>query len=356
MSNRDLIVNALKNINPSDALTERVASMNFDEKKHVKIHKKRIIAAIIAVIVMLTMSITVCSATGILNFNSIFDKNAKVNDIEYGESLMSNVTDFSYEICDNRYEISLAGVSATVKRLMIAVDFTKTDGSNFKTGEIEEFFSASNYNVLINGEHVKYGISFSCDYSSENSFRQIYEMTIDELSDAVTPIEISYSDNYNAEDIIFRVNFNIVPTNSAVASKAYDGKGGSCEIYVDVTDNVLNVLDTFTVMVNLDNITADSSGIYISGGSYAIPEKYADSRHLNRSKSNSILCILNDGTEIPLGVAGGSARSNSPNNNSEWTIEHHDYYYLDPASGEAIYLDINDVAAFSVNGKVFSLN
>jgi len=99
---------------------------NMENKKSISI--KRPIIAVAAAISVLSLGVVTATAAGLINFNTIFGRQIKVETEELGAALIGNAENISYSVSDG-YEIKLNGITGDKEIIFANLEIFRTDGT-----------------------------------------------------------------------------------------------------------------------------------------------------------------------------------------------------------------------------------
>ncbi len=362
MNNRDLIKNSLKNISPSESLTERTINMEHREHNFKLKPVKKIVGIIAAAIAVITTGTAVCAATGILDFDDIFSFANVTADREFGNAVTGSFKDFRYE-CTDGYIIEPVAISATANKVLLTIDISREDGRKINRSGIDISQYIYGTNIYIDGEMSMEGFSFTRINSPDNSAHELlcYEIeTITHNISEETEIRIlqpsDLSGNIDADDgkLYYDISFRVISSETAVSSKKMTSESVIINIPFDVETSEEKI-DTINIDVTYTDIRIDPSGVYMNGY-YTIPEKYYRDNPYNQycfSENIELKCILADGTEFPV---SSNHSGTTFMNETEYTIENYEYNFSGENEAVKVYRDISDVIAVSINGTVIKLS
>lgn len=133
-----------------EGVLRKAENMNENKKK---LNAKPMIAAAAAV-AALSVGVTAAAATGLIDFNKIFDGLISAESETLGGNLASEMTDFRYEVSDPDYVIVPNGVTGTASNICISFDIERADGQPVKdfmlrNGRGKELVTAMDWNVAV---------------------------------------------------------------------------------------------------------------------------------------------------------------------------------------------------------------
>lgn len=106
-----------------------------------------------AAVAALSVGVTAAATTGLIDFNKIFGGLISAEDDTVGGNLVSEITDFRYEVSDSDYIIVPNGVTGTASNICVSFDIERADGQPVKdfmlrNGSGKELVTAMDYNVV----------------------------------------------------------------------------------------------------------------------------------------------------------------------------------------------------------------
>lgn len=134
MNNNEIIKKAFEQITPSEELVDSVLAVESETFKPEKIRPKRkisvkrVVTAVCAACAIVAGGITAAAVTGILSFETVFEKYIIVKDSELANSLAGTVSNFKYKVSDEDYKIDVKGVTGTAKNVIFIAEISRKDG------------------------------------------------------------------------------------------------------------------------------------------------------------------------------------------------------------------------------------
>ncbi len=387
-----------------EGVLRKAENMNENKKK---LNAKPMIAAAAAV-AALSVGVTAAAATGLIDFNKIFDGLISAESETLGGNLASEMTDFRYEVSDSDYIIVPNGVTGTASNICVSFDIERADGQSVKdfmlrNGSGKELVTAMDWNVMAD-----YTQSFGSaldDYSvvvnDEGDLTVMLSVTYSIPVDECT-VRIMGSDLFEEKELIrFREDNNVweyfvdadgkpIYHGQDVSSLAYDtalfGYGAKERKDIDMSeiryfeldwgvefvytpsesamqtltasDVSATYMEPVTVwgesdMLDASEIECTVKNIEVSGtgGSIeydrdpAYETQYNEDKICSEFDQYDILLLTDSGKEIRAEFELGTGAGNT---------QKFFFKYVDD-KGERIAVDINTVTAISVNGVEYDL-
>ena len=380
---------------------------NMDNNKK-KFNARPVVAAAAAV-AALSVGVTAAASTGLIDFNKIFGGLISAEDETVGGNLVSEMSEFRYEVSDSDYIIVPNGVTGTASNICVSFDIERADGQPVKdfmlrNGSGKELVTAMDYNVVIDTTQ-GFGSGLD-DYSvvvnDEGDLTVMLSVTYSIPVDECT-VRIMGSDLFDERELIlFREDNNVweyfvdadgqpIHHGQDVSSLAYDtalfGFGAKERKDIDMSEiryfeldwgvefvytpsesamqtlTVADVSQTYmepvTVwgesdMLDASEIECTVKNIEVSGtGGFieydrdpAYEALYNEDKICSEFDQYDILLLTDSGKEIRAEFELGTGAGNS---------QKFFFTYFDN-KGERIAVDISTVTAISVNGVVYELN
>lgn len=387
-----------------EGVLRKAENMNENKKK---LNAKPMLAAAAAV-AALSVGVTAAAATGLIDFNKIFDGLISAEDETMGGSLASEMTDFRYEVSDSDYIIVPNGVTGTASNICVSFDIERADGqpvSDFmlRNGSGKELVTAMDYNVVTDttqgfGSGLdEYSVVVNDEGDLTVMLSVTYTIPVDECK-----VRIMGSDLFEEKELIrFREENNVweyfvdadgqpIHHGQNVSSLAYDtalfGFGAKERKDIDMSEiryfeldwgvefvytpsesamqtlTVADVSQTYmepvTVWGESDKLTASEiectvQSIEISGAGGSIEYDrdpafealYNEDKICSEFDQYDILLLTDSGKEIRAEFELGTGAGNT---------QKFYFRYVDD-KGERIAVDITTVTAISVNGVEYEL-
>ncbi len=132
---------------------ERVLRKAENMENNKKKFNARPVMVAAAAVAALSVGVTAAATTGLIDFNKIFGGLISAEDETVGGNLVSEITDFRYEVSDSDYIIVPNGVTGTASNICVSFDIERTDGQPVKdfmlrNGSGKELVTAMDYNVV----------------------------------------------------------------------------------------------------------------------------------------------------------------------------------------------------------------
>lgn len=379
---------------------------NMDTEKK-RISFKKPLAVVGAAAAVLTAGVTAGAAAGLIDFNAIFGGNITADNEILGESLVSEMSDFRYEVSEEDYIIVPKGMTGTSKSMCVSFDIERADGkpvSDFflttaDTNELasnlvcsaprliedRESFSSGldDISISVNEDgniSVTLMMTYSMDIAGETIriigsdlyeveelilFREqqdVFDHFIDEAGTCISAYETEglvydsdfFRDNERADvdesglilhELDWGIEFVYTPTETATESVHAK----------DLTENyfvsaiVHETQKTTTLEVDATDIEAGSTMLYIS-------YKYADSAVSEDGMDNKMMINdpevtvqLADGRNISAHFEFGTGEKLSDGTWADCMA----MYYTD--GKDKLALDVKDIVSVTVNGVVYHI-
>ena len=387
-----------------EGVLRKAENMNENKKK---LNAKPMIAAAAAV-AALSVGVTAAAATGLIDFNKIFNGLISAENETLGGNLASEMTDFRYEVSDPDYIIVPNGVTGTASNICVSFDIERADGQPVKdfmlrNGSGKELVTAMDWNVAVDTlQSFGSGLDdYSVVVNDEGDLTVMlsvtYSIPVDECK-----VRIMGSDLFEEKELIrFREDNNVweyfvdadgqpIRHGQDVSSLAYDtalfGYGAKERKDIDMSEiryfeldwgvefvytpsesamqslTAADVSQTYmepvTVWGESDMLTASEiectvKNIEISGtgGSIeydrdpAFEALYNEDKICSEFHEYDILLLTDSGKEIRAEFELGTGAGNT---------QKFYFKYVDD-KGERIAVDIGEITAISVNGVEYEL-
>ncbi len=380
---------------------------NMDNNKK-KFNARPVVAAAAAV-AALSVGVTAAASTGLIDFNKIFGGLISAEDETVGGNLVSEMSEFRYEVSDSDYIIVPNGVTGTASNICVSFDIERADGQPVKdfmlrNGSGKELVTAMDYNVVTDTiQSFGSGLDdYSVVVNDEGDLTVMLSVTYSIPVDECT-VRIMGSDLFDERELIlFREENNVweyfvdadgqpIHHGQDVSSLACDtalfGFGAKERKDIDMSEIRYFELDwgvefvytpnesalqTLTVadvsatymepvtvwdesdMLDASEIECTVKNIEVSGtGGFieydrdpAYEALYNEDKICSEFDQYDILLLTDSGKEIRAEFELGTGAGNS---------QKFFFTYFDN-KGERIAVDISTVTAISVNGVVYELN
>lgn len=436
MTNNEIIKKAFEQITPSEELVDSVLAVESETFKPEKIRPKRkisvkrVVTAVCAACAIVAGGITAAAVTGILSFETVFEKYIVVKDSELANSLAGTVSNFKYKVSDEDYKIDVKGVTGTAKNVIFIAEISRKDGepvvnhfanplpdenisldclwqeqevnllfwdslggsgSNYinDEGNIELCYEIDSDRILngrtftVSGENFYPDMAYwsfkkdnNIDYVSRNDYKgYVQRARINYAVDPLTPADVDdsgiialdleweFSFKYEASEKSLKMKSNCETEKSFVYyQNVYslvptDKRENYEAIVQDTSDNYYKRNESSLVV---QENTANNVRIEVGslGGRIRfeyLPNEYEKANFDNplaysiNPGINEVFLIMADGTERPAKFGGGSS-------GGDGTLFECDYdlsYNTEDIRKEIV--EIEDIAAISINGTVYEL-
>ncbi len=132
---------------------ERVLRKAENMENSKKKFNARPVMAAAAAVAALSVGVTAAATTGLIDFNKIFGGLISAEDETVGGNLVSEITDFRYEVSDPDYIIVPNGVTGTASNICVSFDIERADGQPVKdfmlrNGSGKELVTAMDLNLI----------------------------------------------------------------------------------------------------------------------------------------------------------------------------------------------------------------
>lgn len=194
-----------------EGVLRKAENMNENKKK---LNTRPVIIAAAAV-AALSVGVTAAATTGLIDFNKIFDGLISADDETLGGNLVSEMTDFRYEVSDPDYIIVPNGVTGTASNICVSFDIEREDRKPvmdfmLRSGSGKKLVTAMDYNVVT--DHTQSFGSGLDDYSvvvnDEGDLTVMLSLTCSIPVDECT-VRIMGSDLFDEKELIrFREDNN----------------------------------------------------------------------------------------------------------------------------------------------------
>ncbi len=380
---------------------------NMDNNKK-KFNARPVVAAAAAV-AALSVGVTAAASTGLIDFNKIFGGLISAEDETVGGNLVSEVSEFRYEVSDPDYVIVPNGVTGTASNICVSFDIERADGQPVKdfmlrNGSGKELVTAMDLNLIT--DHTQSFGGGLDDYSvvvnDEGDLTVMLSVTYSIPVDECT-VRILGSDLFDEKELIlFREENNVwehfvdadgqriyhVQDVSALAcdtvlygddgiertdidlsSISYFELDWGVEFVYAPNENAMQKLTVADVsqtymepvtvwgendMLDASEIECTVKNIEVSGTGGSIeydrdPDyeaQYNEDKICSEFDQYDIFLLTDSGKEIRAEFELGTGAGNT---------QKFYFTYVD-GKGERIAVDISTVTAISVNGVVYELN
>lgn len=330
---------------PED-MAQRVISADAAEKpKRMAFRKPAVIAATAAV--LMVGGVTAGAATGLFNFNEVFDT-VSVEDEAFGQTLLGGVSNLKATVSNDDYVVELKGVTGSHASLLANIEISRADGQpitalrdvNVGVSDIilqqTSSFSGGGWSSRINADG-----KLSIDWE--------YRLSYDDLLNGKESVEgatviggsVNFDDNGEAVPLDWKLEFDYTPSEESLRSvKAVD------------TDENCTLCSEFNEGGEHKELECDISDITLTSTFGVIRGVITDEVFLMPCREdNDIKLIKNDGTEINTKI--GSVNGDDDGNSLNFIL-----HYLE---NESIYSDelavnLAEIKAISINGTVYELS
>lgn len=407
---KDIIKKAFENVKPSEELVESVLSpQSVPVKEKRRFSGRRVLCTAAAVCGVLVCGVTAAAATGIIDFDALFGDYIVVKDSELANSLMGTVKNFKYKVSDDDYKIEIKGVTGSDRNVIVIAEISRVDGEPvidhfanpvssdeklleclwterdiFMTGysgssschineagniELYEKFEAdgtklSGKKIIVEGENFYPNFTYR-DFKNENNVDYIkwdnYNFSgyaqMDEnggiTGEHIIPADVDDS-GVIALDLEWEFSFKYTASDKSAKVKSQTAPEESFTLNQNVYNihEIHEASDIFSCAVKAvpTYIEAGSTGGIINF-EYELTE-YDNSADyvIDFFENNEVYIIFADGKRICGDFDGGSQKPFGNIYKCSYRI-----YYFDE-NDKRIFIDVEDIAAISINGTVYELN
>ena len=338
-------------------------------KKENKIFSiRKPVAAACAAVCILGVGVTAAAATGLLDFNAIFNKYISDSSAEHGSGLLAAVSSDAPETGDDIYAVRLNGVTGTDNSVMGSFELYRRDGQ-----PVSDYFINEPTSDVLRSEWHTYvlddsGIAKMPEPESGGCDMHFMDITINENGniDCFFTIDATYktseedilvslkslyakdSDDNPVPmlplDIMFR--FDYTPSETALVTKEINSSDTIVINYVSNNDST-DVYEHITP-VNSSEITAINTTIYFNNFNLdaTFGERWLE--YISNEEHNEFHMIMKDGSTVPMEVYHG----NGCGGDNPYIF--YTFMYLDENGGR-IAIDISQAEAISINGTIYPL-
>ncbi|MCM1525032.1 MAG: hypothetical protein NC120_11300 [Ruminococcus sp.] len=404
----EIIKKAFDRVRPSEELVSSV--LNFKQetvRTKKKISARHIIGTAAAVCAVLAFGVTAAAVTGLIDFNAVFGMYATVNDSELGDALFGTVTDFSYKVSDDDYQISIKGVTGTDGDIIAVAELTRKDGTpvadhfvnplpadeigldNFRSGIHTtdfEFFTGGYGSYINESGNIEIVTEFSGNKTSEaktvtvdgtnfypldayndflrennvynmdhenftgyvkreSTYENIIPADVDDSGIIVLELEWEYSFVFSPSDKARQTKFLDDPEENFVFCQGIFGTHPKEDGgRYSGEDDLLLVYEN---SADVTYIEAGSTGARVD---FVYPENEYEKTieySVHAFYNSDIYIILKDGRHMKALTENGSASRSG--DMTEWSYK---LVYADEDWGVK-YIDADDISAISINGTVY---
>lgn len=413
--NDDIIKKAFEQVKPTEELVDSVLSFKSEAVRRKKISVKRIFCTAAAACAVLVCGMTAAAVTGLIDFEAIFGDHIRVDDSELASSLVGTVSNFKYKVSDDDYKIDIKGVTGSDNAVTIVAEISRVDGEPvvkhfanpvppdernleclwseddiFLTGysgswryyineagnieifkefesesrisgkkitvEGENFYPAFAYRDFKNDCNVSYikwdDYNFSGyaqrDENGGITGEHIVPADIDDSGVIALSLEWKFSFKYTASDKSAEVKSLTAPEENFIVKPTVYGHIHQTESHH---------------LSDLDRIACEIAAVptYIEAGSIdvIINFEYEMTEYDNNpdysigffdNDSNEVYIILKDGEHVRCSLDSGSGKPDGNIYKSSCRLRYFD------ESNKRIFINVDDIAALSINGTVYELN
>lgn len=361
-----------------------------------------------AAVAALSVGVTAAATTGLIDFNKIFGGLISAEDETVGGNLVSEMTDFRYEVSDSDYVIVPNGVTGTASNICVSFDIERADGQpvadfmlrngsgkelvtamdwDVNVDTVKSFGSAlDDYSVVVNDEGdltVMLSVTYSTDiaecsvrilgsdlfdekelirFREENNVHEAFVDTdglpIYHGKDVSTLVhEIAFYEYGTDErkevdtseicyfELDWGVEFTYTPSAAAMQTLTAAEFSQTYMEPVTVWDDS-GMLDTSEIECTVKNIEVSGTGGFIEyDRNPAYEALYNEDKICSEFDQYDILLLTDSGKEIRAEFELGTGAGNT---------QKFLFSYVD-SKGERIAVDISTVTAISVNGVIYEL-
>lgn len=391
MNYKKLFEQSFKSVVPSKdskaimkSVIERTERTNMENTKKKGIRKPFV--AVAAAAAAVALGITGAAAAGIIDFNEIFGNEIKT-EIEDSYLLMSRTENVEAYTSDEDYNVTLLGVTGGNDVAIMSIEISRKDGK-----PVTDYFVNRNDNSTLFGF-----ISAECNWENPDTDSRYYSSArINEAGNIVATAELSvefdrlddislagrkisitgngfypgedlfnYIDEIGAERTDFGASYSdgtqadissvaSLPLEWSLSFDYYPSESSAQRLHIKEADKEKKITlkrkpiegEMIEYKVTVRNIEL--------GCTRAIVELREEKQEFPFSfPDNTILLITRDGKEISADFSGGMSRSYEDYEISQQNLK----YYSESSEQGYIRLavDVNEIAAISINGEIFEL-
>lgn len=381
----------------------RKAEIMKENTTHKKLNKP--VIAVCASVGIIAAGATGAAAAGLLDFNSLFGGIVTTDSQQLGEQLIGDAADVSISCSDEQYEVQLKGVTGTEDHIVASIEISRRDGGRVITnvedplGSVMWSFSSDDgtmleYNVsdssmtvnsegaveitldldgriderytggALNGSHIT--ITGDNLYDSrdivkvltpdQNNERMHWQTVGDKFGMLIDPTGEAHSMDYMAKvQLEWSIEFDYHPSQKSLDSLTATDLSQPCTIMTDISAFDKEKASLLPVGMNIP-IEAQIQELKLGADTGTI------SFTLDRSEynyqeymvitnmvllENELLLIKKDGSTMTISFGGGQRYDGL----DTVELEYRNARKLETAQA----IDLNEIAAFSINGTVYEL-
>lgn len=397
--NKDIFKKAFENVKPSEELVNGVLSpQNVPVKTKSKSFSiKRVFCAVAAVCAVLVCGISAAAAAGFINFDTVFGGRISVSDTELASSLVGTVNNFKYKVSDKDYKIDIKGVTGDNTSVLVAAEISRKDGTPVidcfanpvppderqlvplsqltKISALDGFGYSMDYHIseegnielsmqLYSGGGLDgrkftfkggnfYPAGAYIKYERQNETDGVVQTEYVEYRDPVAVPDSSGAvidlNDILALDLKWEFSFTYRQSDKSKQVKSINApeERFSLKMKVHMFDPPEDKF--YDITAQPSHIEAGSTGgriDYVYNTDYAFDLAYVT----GVTEDNEIYIIMKDGERVRSSFNGGYEKPDGGIQTCSYGLS-----YWDEDDRE-IFIDVEDIAAVSINGTVYELN
>lgn len=312
-----------------------------------KTFNKRPLIIAAAAALTLCAGVSAVAATGLLDFNAIFGNAITAEDEQLGAELLGGVSNVQYTVSDDDYIVTLNGVTGSPASLIAHIEISRADGQPINNMEYAYLdvkdIVLNNFHEGFSGGRYEYGINENGSIAIGWEHRLSYDKLLEGETLLAGPVSVNgtvtFEDNGELNDLEWQTTFDYTPSAESLRSLTPLDTSVPCTINCEYFDSDELIQSPCTI----EKLRLTST-VGVISASINDAELFA-----KLNDGNTIRLIKKDGSEVIAAFAGGYPSDDNARFHN--TI----HYYTDETLCHLLAVDLDEIAAISINGTVYEL-
>ena len=324
-----------------ERVLRKAETMNDKKRSHNK--KPLIIAA--AAALTLCVGVSAAAATGLIDFNTIFGDAITAENEQLGAALIGDAANVRYSVSNADYVVSMNGVTGSSASLIASFEISRADGLPIgnKDTFLDVGFLSLNNDEDFSGSRCSYEFNENGNIEITYEHQLSFDRMLDDdflLSGAITMDgSIRFGDNGRMVDLDWQTDFAYTPSAHSLKSLDASVVGKPCTLNCGYFDD--NEFMTVPCTIEVLRLTSTGGAVMAK---LDRPELFVGLNH-----DNTLRLIKTDGSEVIAAFSGGYASE------ADNTIRYEISFYTDDTLCHKLAVDLDEIAAISINGTVYDL-
>ena len=346
----------------------RKAENMSNEAKKISIRKPMIIAC--AIVAVLACGVTAAAAAGLFSFDALFGNKIVAESEALGYELIGDAHDVVITCSDNRFDVSLNGVTGTANSILANVEISYMDGTPMNALSTEDDNATPSFKdieLTYDGEDAQQktlSLGYSADYTDTGSVTFMFEISMQRedfsaengLADRRIMLELDGFGSSKLKDTCdITIEFTYIPSEKALEQLAAADVSAPCDILYNITSFAGEPTELPTgrdipleTVITAIDIRPTEGMLY---GSFDLGAYTWEDYNINTFMcSNDVRLIKQDGTEVPVFLGGYTMHNDDGFASFTMSLE---YRLMSEPTETAV--DLSTVTAISINGTEYPL-